>query len=121
MTCDFLVVMAGTVTRTFPIPGISEEAFSLLHVAEGPFAIRDRVPTSFDRGGGESGGPERRKLLTATFVGGGSPEWRVSVNCSSRPPPCGRCLQIDSDELAFHLVEAPAASCQGPLTDLAPG
>ncbi len=52
MTCDFLVVMAGTVTRTFPIPGISEEAFSLLHVAEGPFAIRDRVPTSFDRGGG---------------------------------------------------------------------
>lgn len=54
MTCDFLVVMAGTVTRTFPIPGISEEAFSLLHVAEGPFAIRDRVPTSFDRGGGGS-------------------------------------------------------------------
>ncbi|WFB88551.1 MULTISPECIES: hypothetical protein [Streptomyces] len=32
-----------------------------------------------------------------------------------------RCLQIDSDELAFHLVEVPAASCQGPLTDLAPG
>ncbi len=67
---DILVVTAGAVTRTFPIPGLSEEAIGLKHVEEA-VAIRDRLLTSFDRAATLPRGPERRKLLTVTFVGGG--------------------------------------------------
>jgi NADH dehydrogenase len=56
---DVLVVTAGAVTRTFPIPGLSEEAFGLKHVEEA-VAIRDRLLTSFDRAAGLPRGPERQ-------------------------------------------------------------
>lgn len=37
---DVIVVTAGAVTRTLPIPGVAEEAIGLKHVEEA-FAIRD--------------------------------------------------------------------------------
>ncbi|WP_186780408.1 NAD(P)/FAD-dependent oxidoreductase, partial [Streptomyces salinarius] len=48
LTYDILVITAGAITRTFPIPGISDQAFGLKHVEEA-VAIRDRLLTSFDR------------------------------------------------------------------------
>ena len=47
-TYDVIVVTAGAVTRTFPIPGIAEHAIGMKHVEEA-VAIRDRLLTSFDR------------------------------------------------------------------------
>jgi NADH dehydrogenase len=64
---DVLVVTAGAVTRTFPIPGLSDQAYGLKHVEEA-VAIRDRLLTSFDRAAGLQRGPERTKLLTVTVV-----------------------------------------------------
>ncbi|MBY8876096.1 NAD(P)/FAD-dependent oxidoreductase [Actinacidiphila acidipaludis] len=103
---DVLVVTAGAITRTFPIPGISEEAFGLKHVEEA-VAIRDRLLTSFDRAAGLPAGPERRKLLTVTFVGGGFSgvegfgELMSLAHALLKHYP-----EITARELEFHLVEA---------------
>ncbi|MFE6236554.1 NAD(P)/FAD-dependent oxidoreductase [Cellulosimicrobium sp. NPDC057862] len=67
---DTVVVTAGAVTRVFPVPGVAEHAIGMKHVEEA-VAIRDRLLTSFDRAASLPAGPERERLLTVTFVGGG--------------------------------------------------
>lgn len=84
---DVLVVTAGAVTRTFPIPGLAQQAIGLKHVEEA-VAIRDRLLTAFDQAASLPPGPERRRLLTVTFVGAGSPASRASANCCRWRPPC---------------------------------
>lgn len=74
-------------TRTFPIPGLARHAIGLKHVEEA-VAIRDRLLTAFDQAASLPPGPERRKLLTVTFVGGGSPVSRASVSCCRWRPRC---------------------------------
>jgi NADH dehydrogenase len=103
---DVLVVTAGAVTRTFPIPGLSDQAYGLKHVEEA-VAIRDRLLTSFDRAAGLPCGPERGKLLTVTVVGGGFSGVEgfgellgLATSLLKQYP------EIRADELAFHLVEA---------------
>jgi NADH dehydrogenase len=103
---DVLVVTAGAVTRTFPIPGLSEEAFGLKHVEEA-VAIRDRLLTSFDRAAGLPRGPERQKLLTVTFVGGGfSGVEGFGELLSLADDLLKHYPEVDAEELQFHLVEA---------------
>ena len=67
---DILVVTAGAVTRTFPIPGIAEQAIGLKHIEEA-IAVRNRLLAAFDQASNLPAGPERKRLLTVTFVGGG--------------------------------------------------
>ena len=45
---DIVVVTAGAVTRTFPIPGVKEHAIGMKHVEEA-VAIRDRLLDAFSR------------------------------------------------------------------------
>ncbi len=78
---DVIVVTAGAVTRKFAVPGIAEQAIGLKNVEEA-VAIRDRLLTAFDRAATLPSGPQRRKLLTVTFVGGGFSGvegWRAAV------------------------------------------
>ncbi|MFD5629192.1 NAD(P)/FAD-dependent oxidoreductase [Streptomyces sp. NPDC127072] len=106
LSYDILVVTAGAVTRTFATPGVDEEAFGLKHVEEA-VAIRDRLLTSFDRAATLPPGPERRKLLTVTFVGGGFSgvegfgELLSLATALLRHYP-----ELSAEELRFHLVEA---------------
>ena len=67
---DIIVVTAGAVTRTFPIPGVLSEAIGLKTIEEA-VAIRDRLIANFDRAAVLEPGPQRSRLLSATFVGGG--------------------------------------------------
>ena len=67
---DVIVITAGAVTRKFPVPGIAEQAIGMKHVEEA-VAIRDTLLTAFDRASVLPPGPERQRLLTVTFVGGG--------------------------------------------------
>ncbi|MBK6014840.1 NAD(P)/FAD-dependent oxidoreductase [Streptomyces sp. MBT53] len=103
---DILVVTAGAVTRTFPIPGLAQQAIGLKHVEEA-VAIRDRLMTAFDQAASLPPGPERRKLLTVTFVGGGFSgvegfgELLSLATAMLRPYP-----ELAPDDLSFHLVEA---------------
>ena len=69
-TYDQIVVTAGAVSRTFPIPGIADNAIGLKTIEEA-VAIRDRILTNFDRAATLPPGPERERLLTVVVVGGG--------------------------------------------------
>ncbi|NBH07613.1 FAD-dependent oxidoreductase, partial [Amycolatopsis sp. SID8362] len=103
---DTIVVTAGAVTRTLPVPGIAEQAIGLKHVEEA-VAIRDRLLTAFDRAAALPAGPERRKLLTVAFVGGGfSGVEGFGELLSLATALLKRYPELHRDELGFHLVEA---------------
>lgn len=103
---DTLVVTAGAVTRTFPIPGLAQQAIGLKHVEEA-VAIRDRLLTAFDQAASLPPGPERRKLLTVTFVGGGfSGVEGFGELLSLATAMLKSYPELSRDELSFHLVEA---------------
>jgi NADH dehydrogenase len=103
---DVIVVTAGAVSRTFPIPGVADEAIGLKTIEEA-IAIRDRVLTNFDKASAMPAGPERDRLLTFTVVGGGFAGIEVfaelrsfaSSLLSSYP-------QLTFDDTHFHLIEA---------------
>lgn len=103
---DIIVVTAGAVTRRLPIPGVAEQAIGLKHVEEA-VAIRDRLLVAFDRAAVLPPGPERRRLLTVTFVGGGF----TGVEGFGELLSLGTALlqsypELTADDLSFHLVEA---------------
>ncbi|WP_405996147.1 NAD(P)/FAD-dependent oxidoreductase [Streptomyces sp. NBC_00986] len=103
---DVLVVTAGAVTRTFPIPGLAQQAIGLKHVEEA-VAIRDRLMTAFDQAASLPPGPERRKLLTVTFVGGGfSGVEGFGELLSLATSMLKSYPELTIDDLSFHLVEA---------------
>jgi NADH dehydrogenase len=67
---DIIVVTAGVVTRKFPVAGIAEKAIGLKHIEEA-IAIRNRLLVAFDEASNLPPGLDRKRLLTAIFVGGG--------------------------------------------------
>jgi NADH dehydrogenase len=102
---DTVVVTAGAVTRVLPVPGVTEQAIGMKHVEEA-VAIRDRLLTNFDKAAELPDGPERRRLLTAVFVGGGfagvegfAELFSLARDLTATYP------QIAVDDLDFHLVE----------------
>jgi NADH dehydrogenase len=103
---DIIVVTAGAVTRKFPIPGLTEEAIGMKHVEEA-VAIRDRLLTAFDRASLLPPGPERSRLLTVTFVGGGFSGVEGFAELLSLATALLKSYpELRFSELAFHLVEA---------------
>lgn len=106
LSYDILVVTAGAVTRTFPIPGLAEHAIGLKHVEEA-VAIRDRLLTAFDQAATLPPGAERRKLLTVTFVGGGfSGVEGFGELLSLATAMLKYYPELGPPDLSFHLVEA---------------
>ncbi|MDN4614054.1 NAD(P)/FAD-dependent oxidoreductase [Leifsonia sp. F6_8S_P_1B] len=103
---DIVVVTAGAVTRTFPIPGVTEQAIGMKHVEEA-IAIRDRLLDAFDRASLLPAGPERSRLLTVAFVGGGFSGVEGFAELLSLATALLRSYpELRFDDLSFHLVEA---------------
>jgi NADH dehydrogenase len=103
---DTIVVTAGAVTRKLPIPGAEEVAIGMKHVEEA-VAIRDRLLTAFDRASVLDPGPERQRLLTFAFVGGGFSGVEGFGELLSLATALLKSYQeIRFSELAFHLIEA---------------
>ncbi|AGZ42961.1 NAD(P)/FAD-dependent oxidoreductase [Actinoplanes friuliensis] len=103
---DIIVVTAGAVTRKLAVPGVAEQAIGLKHVEEA-VAIRDRLLTAFDRASTLGPGPQRRRLLTVTFVGGGFSGVEGFGELLSLATALLRAYpEIGPEELEFHLVEA---------------
>ncbi|WP_456788952.1 NAD(P)/FAD-dependent oxidoreductase [Cellulomonas sp. P5_C5] len=103
---DVIVITAGAVTRTFPIPGIADQAIGMKHVEEA-VAIRDSLLTSFDRASVLPPGPERQRLLTVTFVGGGFSGVEGFGELLSLATALLRSYpELALADLNFHLVEA---------------
>ena len=103
---DIILVTAGAVTRTFPIPGLREQAIGFKHVEEA-VAVRDRLMTALDRAAVLEPGPERRRLLTVTIVGGGFTGIEVLGELMSLARSMiRRYPELRAQDLNFHLIEA---------------
>jgi NADH dehydrogenase len=106
LSYDTIVVTAGAVTRTFPIAGIAENAIGMKHVEEA-VAIRDRLLDAFDRAALLPAGPERSRLLTVTFVGGGFSGVEGFAELLSLATALLKSYpELRFSDLSFHLVEA---------------
>lgn len=103
---DQIVVTAGAVSRTFPIPGIADNAIGLKTIEEA-VAIRDRLISNFDRAAMLPAGPERSRLLTVVVVGGGFAGIEVFAELRSLASALvADYPQLTFDDTSFHLIEA---------------
>jgi NADH dehydrogenase len=103
---DIIVVTAGAVTRTFPIDGIAEHAIGLKTVEEA-VAVRDQLLTALEQAAWLPDGPERRRLLTFTVVGGGFTGVEVFGEMLSLASSLLKSYaELTFSDLSFHLIEA---------------
>src|SRR5690554_4862035 len=106
MAYDVIVVTAGAVSRTFPIPGVADEAIGLKNIEEA-VEVRDRILTNFQKASNLPAGPERDRLLTFVVVGGGFAgieaigEMRSLASALLRYYPT-----LSFEDTHFHLIEA---------------
>jgi NADH dehydrogenase len=106
MSYDIIVVTAGSVSRTFPIPGVADEAIGLKAIEEA-VAIRDTILTNFDKAANLPPGPERDRLLTFVVVGGGFAGIEVFGEMRSLASHLLKYYpQLTFDDTHFHLIEA---------------
>ncbi len=103
---DIIVVTAGAITRTFPIPGLADEAIGMKNIEEA-IAVRDRMLSCFDKASNLPAGPERDRLLTFVVIGGGFAgietygEMRSFASSLIALYPT-----LTFDDVHFHLIEA---------------
>ncbi|MDX2025432.1 NAD(P)/FAD-dependent oxidoreductase [Microcella sp.] len=103
---DHIVMTAGSVSRTFPIPGVADVAIGMKSIEEA-VAVRDRLIDNFYRAALLPAGPERDRLLTVVVVGGGFAgietfaELRSLASALLKEYP-----GLSIDDTHFHLIEA---------------
>ncbi|QMU97592.1 NAD(P)/FAD-dependent oxidoreductase [Microbacterium esteraromaticum] len=103
---DQIVVTAGAVSRTFPIPGIADNAIGMKTIEEA-VAVRDRLLSNFDKAASIPAGPERDRLLTVVVVGGGFAGIEAFAELRSFASSLiSKYPQLSFDDTHFHLIEA---------------
>jgi NADH dehydrogenase len=103
---DQVVVTAGAVSRTFPIPGVADNAIGLKTVEEA-IEIRNRILTNFDVAANLPVGPKRDRLLTFVVVGGGFAGIEVFAEMRNLASYLIRYYPgISFADVKFHLIEA---------------
>ncbi|MBN9139788.1 MAG: FAD-dependent oxidoreductase [Micrococcales bacterium] len=103
---DTIVMTAGAVSRTFPIPGVADEAIGLKTIEEAA-SIRDRLTDNFAKASNLPAGPERDRLLTVVVVGGGFAGIEVFAELRSFASALvGTYDTISFEDTHFHLIEA---------------
>ncbi|MGF2948655.1 NAD(P)/FAD-dependent oxidoreductase [Microbacterium alcoholitolerans] len=103
---DQIVVTAGAVSRTFPIPGIADNAIGLKTIEEA-VAVRDRLISNFDKAASVPAGPERDRLLTVVVVGGGFAGIEAFAELRSLASSLvSKYPQLTFEDTHFHLIEA---------------
>ena len=103
---DHVVFTAGAVSRTFPIPGVADEAIGLKTIEEA-MAVRDRILGNFDRAAQLPAGPERDRLLTVVVVGGGFAGIEIFAELRSLASDLIKSYpELEFADTHFHLVEA---------------
>jgi NADH dehydrogenase len=103
---DIIIVTAGSVSRTFPIPGVADEAIGLKTIEEAT-EIRDRILDNFERASTLPAGPERDRLLTTVVVGGGFAGIEIFGELRSLASSLLRYYpHLTIDDTHFHLIEA---------------
>lgn len=67
---DHIVIVPGSVTNDFGIPGVKENARTVKWLSDGR-ALRHRILSMFEEAGAERGASKRRELLSFAIVGAG--------------------------------------------------
>ncbi|WP_336645972.1 NAD(P)/FAD-dependent oxidoreductase [Microbacterium sp. USHLN186] len=103
---DQIVVTAGAVSRTFPIPGIADNAIGMKTIEEA-VAVRDTLLTNFDKAASIPPGPARDRLLTVVVVGGGFAGIEAFAELRSFASALlPKYPQLRFEDTHFHLIEA---------------
>jgi len=103
---DQIVMTAGAVSRTFPIPGIAENAIGMKYIEEA-VEVRNRLTRNFDLASNLPAGPQRDRLLTVTVVGGGFAGIETFAELRSLATSLVKFYPaIHMDDVHFHLIEA---------------
>lgn len=103
---DHVVVTAGSVSRTFPIPGVADVAIGMKSIEEA-IAVRDRLIDNFSRAALLPAGPERDRLLTVVVVGGGFAGIETFAELRSLASALlAQYPGLSIDDTHFHLIEA---------------
>ena len=103
---DHIVVTAGSVSRTFPIPGVADVAIGMKSIEEA-VAVRDRLIDNFSRAALLPAGPERDRLLTVVVVGGGFAGIETFAELRSLASALlSQYPGLTIDDTHFHLIEA---------------
>ncbi|MEO7005778.1 MAG: NAD(P)/FAD-dependent oxidoreductase [Terrimesophilobacter sp.] len=103
---DIVIVTAGSVSRTFPIPGVADEAIGMKNIEEA-VAVRDKLLTNFEEAANLPAGPERNRLLTFTVIGGGFAGIEIFGELRSFASSLLKYYPtLTFDDTHFHLIEA---------------
>ncbi|MEN9342718.1 MAG: hypothetical protein RIR24_305 [Actinomycetota bacterium] len=103
---DHIVMTAGAVTRTFPIPGVAEVAIGMKTIEEA-MNVRNRIHKNFDIAANLPKGPARDRLLTFVVVGGGFAGIETIAEMRSLATYLLRFYPgIKFEDVRFHLIEA---------------
>jgi NADH dehydrogenase len=106
MEYDHVVITAGAVSRTFPIPGVADVCVGMKTIEEA-VEVRDRILANFDRAANLPAGKERSRLLTFVVIGGGFAGIEAFAEMRSLATYLLRYYpSLGFDDVAFHLVEA---------------
>ncbi|WP_404311630.1 NAD(P)/FAD-dependent oxidoreductase [Agrococcus terreus] len=106
MDYDVVVMTAGSVSRTFPISGVADEAIGMKTIEEA-VAVRDRLLGNFAKAAALPAGPERDRLLTVAVVGGGFAGIETIAELRDLATHLlSRFREIAFEDVRFHLIEA---------------
>lgn len=106
---DYLVMAAGAVARTLPIPGLAEWGIGIKTVEEATF-LRNHVLEQLNIADSTSDPEVRRKALNFVFVGGGFAGAEAVAELEDLARDATRIYSsIGIDDLQFYLIEAAEA------------
>ncbi|WP_046468947.1 NAD(P)/FAD-dependent oxidoreductase [Allosalinactinospora lopnorensis] len=103
---DYLVMAAGAVSRTLPIPGLAEWGIGIKTVEEAAF-LRNHVLEQLNIADSTDDPEVRRKALNFVFVGGGFAGAEAIAELEDLARDATRIYSsIGIDDLRFYLIEA---------------
>ncbi|MFF0794097.1 NAD(P)/FAD-dependent oxidoreductase [Streptomyces spiralis] len=102
---DYIVLAPGSITRTFDIPGLTDNAFGMKTLAEAAY-IRDHVITQLDLADASDDPAERAARLQFVVVGGGYAGTETAA-CLQRLTHAAveRYPRLDPALIKWHLID----------------
>ncbi|WP_405011837.1 NAD(P)/FAD-dependent oxidoreductase [Kitasatospora sp. NBC_01539] len=103
---EYLVVATGSVSRTFPIPGLAEHGIGMKTVEEA-ISLRNHVMQQLDKAESTTDEDIRRKALTFVVVGGGFAGVETIAEVEDMARDAAKIYKtVSREDMRFILVEA---------------
>ncbi|MFI6849712.1 NAD(P)/FAD-dependent oxidoreductase [Kitasatospora sp. NBC_00085] len=103
---EYLVVATGSVSRTFPIPGLAEHGIGMKTVEEA-ISLRNHVMAQLDKAESTTDEAIRRKALTFVVIGGGFAGVETIAEIEDMARDAAKIYRtVSRDDMRFIMVEA---------------